>query len=92
MALTLQIALGVVGGAVCIYFLWTGLKETLEDRAIAAGLEKMRKLGYTAGKAGMPPDFYKEELGDRVDVADELAIMQGWDRGWEEFLAQKKKT
>jgi hypothetical protein len=55
-----------------------------------ARLEGMRYLGRVAGRIGRPPDFYKKD-GIKVDVADEIAIMQGWDLGWEEFQALPKE-
>jgi hypothetical protein len=51
---------------------------------IESHLEGMREYGRFAASIGRPSDFYKKEHIN-VDVADEIAIMQGWDLGWKEF-------
>ncbi len=57
---------------------------------IEARIDQMREFGRLAGSIGRPPDFYKKSATD-PDVADEIAIMQGWDRGWQEFQTLPKE-
>lgn len=60
------------------------LKGSWTEFQIEVRLEQMRYLGRAAARIGRPPDFYKKDQLD-IDMADEIAIMQGWDLGWEEF-------
>jgi hypothetical protein len=63
-----------------------GIEEWREDVQINGRLEKMRQMGFQAGSIGRPPKFYEKD-GVDVDVADEIAILEGWDRGREHFEA-----
>ena len=72
--------------ASAIFFLGTILSAVFGWREfqIESHLEGMREYGRFAASIGRPSDFYKKEHIN-VDVADEIAIMQGWDLGWKEF-------
>ncbi len=69
-----------------MFFAIAGWREA----QIEAHLEGMRYLGRVAASIGRPPDFYKKD-GIDADVADEIAIMQGWDLGWKEFQSLPKE-
>jgi hypothetical protein len=83
------VALAAIVGAL----VWSGVKDHLKQRKIDKYTKTLDQWGYAAGQLGKPPDFYKfEETGRNLDWVDELAIMQGWQRGFDEFMAANKKT
>lgn len=92
-AITLHLEWSVSAAvASAIFFLGTILSAVSGWREfqIEAHLEGMREYGRFAASIGRPPDFYKREHIN-IDVADEIAIMQGWDLGSKEFQALPKE-
>ncbi len=73
--------------------LWNAQRQYLERRKIDKWTKTLDQWGYAAGRLGKPPDFYKtEDIGSRFDWVDELAVKQGWQRGFHEYLALNKKA
>ena len=82
---------GVVLVAALGYVAWFVVKDKLNQRKIDKLMDQLDQLGYLAGKLGKPPDFYKvEDVGQKFDWVDEFAVMQGWQRGFDEFVADNK--
>lgn len=77
----------VIGSAVIAFVLpIIGSIQGYKEYKIQFRIYECREIGRNAGKIGRPPNFF-EKLGMQLDLADEIAIMQGWDIGREEFNA-----
>lgn len=72
---------------------WSGVKDRLKQRRIDKLMKALDQWGYAAGRLGKPPDFFKsEDVGSRFDWVGELAVMQGWQRGFDEYVAANGKA
>ncbi len=81
------LTLSVIGSAVIAFVLpIIGSIQGYKEYKIQFRIYECREIGRNAGKIGRPPNFF-EKLGMQLDLADEIAIMQGWDIGREEFNA-----
>ncbi len=75
---------------ICTWIVVGGMRKWWSDRKINQHVKKLQRMGYEAGRVGMPPTFY-EKMAMDLDSIDELAIGQGWDAGWEEFQKLPEK-
>lgn len=71
-----------------IFVLWILIIDRHTQRQRDRETTELDELGYRAGRMARPPDFYKTDLVvRRLDWVSEVALMQGWRRGFDEHLA-----